>query len=104
MSVEYAKQRTQFGRVIGSYQAIKHKLADVLIAVELARPLVFGAALSRWADNTPHAARRQRRQAASDAALLGAHRFADAWRHRLHRRTRPVALVAACAGAPFGLG
>ncbi|OBK25371.1 acyl-CoA dehydrogenase family protein [Mycobacterium asiaticum] len=45
-SVEYAKQRSQFGRVIGSYQAIKHKLADVHIAVELARPLVYGAALT----------------------------------------------------------
>ena len=45
-TVEYAKQRTQFGRVIGSYQAIKHKLADVHIAIELARPLVYGAALS----------------------------------------------------------
>jgi alkylation response protein AidB-like acyl-CoA dehydrogenase len=33
-SVEYAKQRTQFGRVIGGYQAIKHKLADVHIAVD----------------------------------------------------------------------
>ena len=45
-SVDYAKQRTQFGRVIGSYQAIKHKLADAHIAIELARPLVYGAALS----------------------------------------------------------
>lgn len=73
MSVEYARQRTQFGRVIGSYQAIKHKLADALIAVELARPLVFGAALS-LADNTPHAARdvSAAKAAASDAALLAA--------------------------------
>jgi alkylation response protein AidB-like acyl-CoA dehydrogenase len=45
-SVAYAKQRSQFGRLIGSYQAIKHKLADVHIALELARPLVYGAALS----------------------------------------------------------
>ena len=51
-SVAYAKQRSQFGRVIGSYQAIKHKLADVHIAVELARPLVYGAALS-LADGSP---------------------------------------------------
>ncbi|CAI9413992.1 acyl-CoA dehydrogenase family protein [Nocardioides sp. T2.26MG-1] len=44
-SVTYVKQRTQFGREIGSYQAIKHALADVRIALDFARPLVFGAAL-----------------------------------------------------------
>jgi len=44
-AVAYVKQRTQFGRPIGSYQAIKHKLADVRIALDFARPLVFGAAL-----------------------------------------------------------
>ena len=43
-SVTYARQRTQFGRAIGSYQAIKHRLADVRIALDFARPLVFGAA------------------------------------------------------------
>lgn len=46
MSVAYARQRTQFGRPIGSYQAVKHALADVHIALDLARPLVYGAALS----------------------------------------------------------
>lgn len=72
-SVEYAKQRTQFGRIIGSYQAIKHKLADVLIAVELARPLVYGAALS-LAENSPDTARdvSAAKVAAADAALLAA--------------------------------
>ncbi len=72
-SVEYAKQRSQFGRVIGSYQSIKHKLADVLIAIELARPLVYGAALS-LADNSPDTARdvSAAKVAASDAALLAA--------------------------------
>lgn len=44
-SVTYAKQRKQFGRQIGSYQAIKHQLADVRIALDFARPLVLGAAL-----------------------------------------------------------
>ena len=44
-SVAYVKQRRQFGREIGSYQAIKHRLADVRIALDFARPLVFGAAL-----------------------------------------------------------
>ena len=41
----YVKQRKQFGREIGSYQAIKHQLADVRIALDFARPLVQGAAL-----------------------------------------------------------
>ena len=73
MSVEYAKQRSQFGKVIGTYQAIKHKLADVHIAVELARPLVYGAALS-LADESPDTARdvSAAKAAASDAALLAA--------------------------------
>jgi Acyl-CoA dehydrogenase, C-terminal domain len=44
-SVTYVKQRRQFGRPIGSYQAIKHHLADVRIGLDFARPLVFGAAL-----------------------------------------------------------
>ncbi len=44
-SVIYVKQRKQFGREIGSYQAIKHQLADVRIALDFARPLVYGAAL-----------------------------------------------------------
>jgi hypothetical protein len=44
-SVSYVKQRRQFGREIGSYQAIKHALADVRIALDFARPLVFGAAI-----------------------------------------------------------
>jgi alkylation response protein AidB-like acyl-CoA dehydrogenase len=72
-SVDYAKQRTQFGRAIGSYQAIKHKLADVHIALELARPLVFGAALS-LADGSAHTARdvSAAKAAAADAALLSA--------------------------------
>jgi alkylation response protein AidB-like acyl-CoA dehydrogenase len=72
-SVEYAKQRTQFGRTIGSYQAIKHKLADVHIALELARPLVYGAALS-IADSSADTARdvSAAKVAAGDAALLAA--------------------------------
>lgn len=73
MSVEYAKQRSQFGRLIGTYQAIKHKLADVYIALELARPLVYGAALS-LNDDSPDTARdvSAAKVAAADAALLAA--------------------------------
>ncbi|EFQ82367.1 acyl-CoA dehydrogenase, C-terminal domain protein [Aeromicrobium marinum DSM 15272] len=42
-SVAYVSQRTQFGRTIGSYQAIKHQLADVRVALDFARPLLDGA-------------------------------------------------------------
>ncbi|WP_020495489.1 acyl-CoA dehydrogenase family protein [Sciscionella marina] len=50
MAVEYAKARSQFGRPIGSFQAVKHQLAEAHIGLELARPLVHGAAitLSSW--------------------------------------------------------
>ncbi|MEM7135075.1 MAG: acyl-CoA dehydrogenase family protein [Myxococcota bacterium] len=47
MAVEYAKVRTQFGRAIGSFQAIKHKCADMLTRVESARSAAFyGSALA----------------------------------------------------------
>jgi len=42
-AVAYARERTQFGRAIGSFQAIKHKAADVAIALEATRSLVDGA-------------------------------------------------------------
>jgi len=45
-TVSYVKQRTQFGIPIGSFQAVKHQLADGRIALELARPLLLGAALT----------------------------------------------------------
>jgi alkylation response protein AidB-like acyl-CoA dehydrogenase len=46
MTVEYAKERHQFGVPIGSFQAVKHHLANVAIALEFARPLVYRAAWS----------------------------------------------------------
>jgi hypothetical protein len=46
MAVEYAKQRTQFGRPIGSFQAVKHQLADAFAAVEASRRTAWWASLS----------------------------------------------------------
>ncbi|MFD9224490.1 acyl-CoA dehydrogenase family protein [Streptomyces sp. NPDC060064] len=45
-TVAHAKRRHQFGAAIGSFQAVKHRLADTLIGLEFARPLLYGAALS----------------------------------------------------------
>ncbi len=44
LSAEYAKERRQFGVPIGSFQAVKHHLANARIALEFARPLVYRAA------------------------------------------------------------
>lgn len=49
MAVAYAKQRTQFDRPIGAFQAIKHKCADMLMATESARSAAYYAA---WAAAT----------------------------------------------------
>ncbi|MET7454408.1 acyl-CoA dehydrogenase family protein [Streptomyces sp. NPDC005574] len=45
-TVAYVGQRTQFGVPVGSFQAVKHQLADAKTALEFARPLVFGAAVT----------------------------------------------------------
>ena len=49
MAINYAKERYAFGRPIGSYQAIKHKLADMYIALTLAKSNCYYAA---WALST----------------------------------------------------
>jgi alkylation response protein AidB-like acyl-CoA dehydrogenase len=46
MSTDYARTRVQFGRPIGSFQAIQHKCADMLMNVEGARSMTFAAATS----------------------------------------------------------
>ena len=49
MSVEYAKTRLQFGRAMGSFQAVKHRCADMLVEVSAARSAAYHAA---WATDT----------------------------------------------------
>jgi alkylation response protein AidB-like acyl-CoA dehydrogenase len=46
MAVDYVKTRRQFGVPVGSFQAVKHRLADACLSVEFARPAVLAAA---WA-------------------------------------------------------
>ncbi|MGO9061393.1 MAG: acyl-CoA dehydrogenase family protein [Candidatus Binataceae bacterium] len=50
-AVNYAKLRVQFGRTIGSFQAIKHKLADMLLDVELAKSAAYYAAQAAAVNN-----------------------------------------------------
>jgi alkylation response protein AidB-like acyl-CoA dehydrogenase len=44
IAVDYAKDRIQFGKPIGSYQAVKHMLANVQVQIEFARPVLLAAA------------------------------------------------------------
>ncbi|MFC1406879.1 MULTISPECIES: acyl-CoA dehydrogenase family protein [Streptacidiphilus] len=45
-TVGYTRTRTQFGVPIGSFQAVKHRLADVLLQLDFAEPLLYGAAVA----------------------------------------------------------
>lgn len=56
MAVGYAKERVQFGRAIGSFQAVKHRCADMLVLVEGARSAAVHAAESADGSDLPIAA------------------------------------------------
>jgi alkylation response protein AidB-like acyl-CoA dehydrogenase len=71
LTVGYVKQREQYGVPIGSFQAVKHGLANALVAVEFARPLVLAAAWYQAAGAAEAAAHvSAAKAAASDAAAL----------------------------------
>lgn len=74
LAVAYAKERQQFGRPIGAYQAIKHHLASVQVKIEFARPVVYAAAADLPHDDLHSRARiSQAKLAATEAADLAAH-------------------------------
>jgi alkylation response protein AidB-like acyl-CoA dehydrogenase len=92
MAVQYAKERKQFDRPIGSYQAVSHRCAQMLLEVEGARSLTYWAG---WAlDNEPQTALRAASMAKAYASDAG-YRVAAAaiqvhggigftWEHDLH--------------------
>jgi alkylation response protein AidB-like acyl-CoA dehydrogenase len=73
MAADYAKERHQFGKPIGGFQAVKHLLAGAQVKLEFARPVVYGAA---WAldegDPTATRAASTAKAYASDAATEAA--------------------------------
>jgi alkylation response protein AidB-like acyl-CoA dehydrogenase len=92
LAVDYAKERQQFGRPIGSYQAVSHRLAGMLWDVEEARSLTYYAA---WAaDADPEAlplAASMAKARASDAATEVTHEAIQTlggigftWEHDIH--------------------
>ncbi|HEX7875296.1 MAG TPA: acyl-CoA dehydrogenase family protein [Sphingobium sp.] len=73
LAVAYAKERTQFGKPIGSYQAVKHQIATAQVQVEFARPVVHAAAAELSLGTLPALARVSHAKiAAGEAADLAA--------------------------------
>jgi alkylation response protein AidB-like acyl-CoA dehydrogenase len=92
IAADYAREREQFGKPIGSFQAVKHHLANALLALEFARPVTYRAAHSVAHDNPDRATHVSMAKAyASDAATLAARTALQVhgaigytWEHDLH--------------------
>jgi alkylation response protein AidB-like acyl-CoA dehydrogenase len=93
LALAYVSQREQFGKKIGSYQAISHSLVDAYVAVELSRSLAYWAA---WcvAEHDPEVdlAVAAAKSQAAEAAVLACEKSIQAhggigftWEHPLHR-------------------
>jgi alkylation response protein AidB-like acyl-CoA dehydrogenase len=73
LAADYAKERAQFGKPIGSYQAVKHHLASVAVRLEFARPVVYAAVTRLEATGArSDACASHAKLAAGDAAELAA--------------------------------
>ena len=107
LSVEYAKSRLQFGRQIGSFQAIKHRLADMLVDLEHARSTAYHAvwALTDGSDDPALAASIAQatcsaafsRIAADTIQVHGGIGFT--WEHQAHLYFKRAATDAALLGS-----
>jgi alkylation response protein AidB-like acyl-CoA dehydrogenase len=92
MAVEYAKDRQQFGRPIGSYQAVSHRCAQMLLETENARSAVYGAAWAADAEpeSLPKAASMAKAYASDagwrvpDASIQVHGGIGFTWEHDLH--------------------
>lgn len=101
MSVDYAKTRTQFGAPIGSFQAIKHRLADTLLDVEMAAGVLEQAVSSCSVDDAELAFVVGTR-AATSAAESGIHIHGGTgftWEHSAHWYLRRALVNASLLGS-----
>jgi alkylation response protein AidB-like acyl-CoA dehydrogenase len=108
--VEHAKERRQFGKAIGVYQAVSHSLVDAFMAVELARSLAYWAAwcVAEADDQAPTAAAAAKAYAA-EAAVSACERAIQVhggigftWEHPLHRFYKRAQWIQAFDGFPAG--
>ncbi|MEU0463576.1 acyl-CoA dehydrogenase family protein [Amycolatopsis sp. NPDC006131] len=108
LAVGYSKQREQFGVPIGSFQAVKHAAATMLVAVESARSLVYYAAASveqEHEDFALHAAAAKAQVCASaagvaDSALTLHGAIGYTWEHDLQLFYKRAKLNERLAGSP----
>lgn len=107
-TVQYTLQRKQFGVLIGSFQAVKHAAAEMLVKVESARSIVYLAAASveaRHPDAPLHAAAAKAQvggaaAAAADAALTLHGAIGYTWEHELQIFYKRAKLDAELFGSP----
>jgi alkylation response protein AidB-like acyl-CoA dehydrogenase len=106
LAVEYARDREQFGRKIGVYQAVSHKLADTFVETELARSLAYWAA---WCvaegDEQAEVATAAAKSYAGDAAVAACERSIQVhggigftWEHVLHEYYKRALWIQAYGG------
>ena len=100
MTVGYVKVREQFGRPLGSFQSVKHKVADMLTTLKGARAATYYAAMALDAGVADGDRGGQRRQGVHRRGRRRAGRggAADPRRHRLHLGARPAPVPAAGEG------
>lgn len=107
MAIEHAGSREQFGKKIGSYEAVSHKVSDTYMATELARSLAHWAA---WcvaeSDEQATVAVAAAKSAAGDAAIAACENAIQVhggmgftWEHPLHRYYKRAEWIAAFGGS-----
>ena len=110
MAVEYAKVREQFGRTIGTFQAVKHHAANMLVAAEVATAATWDAARADDLDSAWFAAAVAAAQAIKSQVLNAQNNIqlhggiGFTWEHDCHlylRRARTLAALMADGGDPL---
>jgi alkylation response protein AidB-like acyl-CoA dehydrogenase len=107
-TVQYLQTRTQFGRPLGSFQALKHRVADLLVLAETGDSASWGAAAA-WAADAPDAAllagiagtycaEAYREVTAQTVQLHGG--IAITWEHDAHRHLKQAHTMATVFGTP----